>query len=58
MVKHRFVLALPLHIWEAIKALAARQRRPITQEIIIAIEKHLGDNEDDVTQAVDGGNAP
>lgn len=41
MDKHRFPLMLPRDIWERIKALAARSRRPVTQEIILAIEEHL-----------------
>jgi len=41
--KHRFPLILPKDLFERIKTLARQNRRPITQEIIIAIEKHLAD---------------
>jgi hypothetical protein len=41
MEKHRFTLILPLNIWERIKTLAERNRRPATQEIIIAILEYL-----------------
>lgn len=39
--KHKFTLIIPAAIWERIKALAAHNRRPITQEIILAIIEHL-----------------
>ena len=41
MDKHRFTLIMPVAIWKRLKALAERNRRPITQEIIIAIEERL-----------------
>lgn len=44
MLKHRFQLFLPADVWKAIAALAKRNRRPVTQEIIIAIEDHLDAN--------------
>ena len=39
--KHRFQMLLPKELWERLKALAQRNRRPIAQETIIAIERHL-----------------
>ncbi len=41
MKTHRFNLVLPVAIWQRIKALAKRNRRPVTQEIILAILAHL-----------------
>jgi len=41
MEKHRLHLLIPSALWERVKALAARNRRPSTQEVIIAIERHL-----------------
>ena len=41
MQKHRFALMLPIHLWERIKDMASRNRRPVTQEIILAIERHV-----------------
>jgi len=41
MDKHRLNLLLPIDIWQRIKALAERNRRPVTQEIIRALELHL-----------------
>lgn len=41
MDKHRFHLVLPNDVWQRLKALAKRNRRPITQEIIIAILARL-----------------
>jgi hypothetical protein len=40
---------VPLHIWipptlrEALERLAAKRRRPLTTEVVIALEKHLTD---------------
>jgi predicted DNA-binding protein len=41
MDKHRFLLVLPGELWERLKALAKRNRRTVTAESLIAIEKHL-----------------
>jgi len=41
MDKHKFPLLLPQNLWLRLKALASRNRRPITQEIIIALEGHI-----------------
>lgn len=41
MNKHRFNLVLPSDIWTRLKALAEKNRRAVTQEIIIAILAHL-----------------
>lgn len=45
MNKHRFHLILPTDLWQRIQTLALRNRRPVTQEIIIAIEDHLDADE-------------
>ena len=55
--KHRFNLIMPLRLWERIKDLASRNRRPITQEIILAIENRLDKSEEDTTSAVEKGNS-
>jgi len=39
--KHVFSLIFPPDIWTRIKTLAERNRRPITQEILLAILAHL-----------------
>ncbi|MCJ7529801.1 MAG: hypothetical protein MUO64_02055 [Anaerolineales bacterium] len=41
MEKHRLNLLLPFEIWRRIKALAEKNRRPVTQEIILAILERL-----------------
>lgn len=41
MYKHRFNLLLPGELWRRIHGLALHNRRPVTQEILIAIEKHV-----------------
>jgi hypothetical protein len=38
---HPFRLMLPVTIWKQIKASANINRRPITQEILIAVEEYL-----------------
>ena len=45
--KHRFPLYLPADLWQRIKALAERNRRAVTQEIILAIEAWLERHEAD-----------
>lgn len=54
MDKHRFHLILSRELWERIKAIASRNRRPVTQEIILAIEEHL----DTAEKAACKGGAP
>jgi hypothetical protein len=44
--KHRFNLHIPLDLWQEIKELASKHRRSITQEILLAIEKHVRDYKD------------
>jgi hypothetical protein len=39
--KHRFPLYLPKDLWQRIAAVAKRNRRAVTQEIILAIEAWL-----------------
>lgn len=56
--KHRFHLILPMALWERIKALAARNRRAVTQEIIIAIEDRVDDQEKANPPATEKGSAP
>ena len=46
--KHRFHLYIPMELWSRIKALVKRTRRPVTQEILLAVEEHL-DKEADST---------
>lgn len=41
MDTHRFNLVIPQDMWEQIRALAERNRRSITAEILRAIELHL-----------------
>lgn len=45
MNKHRFQLVLPVELWERLKALAQRNRRTVTEETKIAIEKHVAQQE-------------
>ena len=45
MKTHRFNLVLPLAIWNKIKEFAKDNRRSVTQEIIIAIEFYLSEND-------------
>ena len=44
--KHRFPLYLPIELWQRVQSLAKRNRRPVTQEIILAIEAWLDSHED------------
>ena len=44
--KHRFNLHVPRDLWQEIKELANRHRRSITQEILIAIEKHIRESKE------------
>lgn len=39
--KHRFTLWLPKELWKRLVILAKRHRRSATQEILVAIERHL-----------------
>lgn len=32
---------IPDHLWEGLKAAAAADRRPLTQQLLVAIEEHL-----------------
>ncbi len=41
MDKHKFTIHIPVEIWERLKRLAERNRRPITQEIILAVLERL-----------------
>lgn len=41
---HRFQLRLPFEVWKQLEALAKRERRSVTAQILIAIEDLL--NED------------
>lgn len=56
--KHRFTLILPVWLWEKIKSLAKRNRRPITQEMLLAIEEHIADSEQASPSATEKGSAP
>jgi hypothetical protein len=38
---HRFNFAVPVKVWKKIKALADSNRRPVTQEVLIAVEEYL-----------------
>lgn len=40
-MKHHFQLVLASELWERLKALARRNRRPISEEARIAIEDHV-----------------
>ena len=39
--KHRLTFVLPLDLWKRLKALAAKNQRSATKEIIVAILEHL-----------------
>jgi len=55
---HRFNLSVSLHLWQRIQALARRNRRPITQEILLAIEEHLARAGDDAASSVAEKSSP